>query len=68
MGKKRIKTEQGHLSEDDESGRVMGTISKPELRRQHISQPKQMMHDELAPPGLLLTTISELLECLDMVA
>jgi len=44
-------TEQGKLSEDDEPGWVMGTISKSVQRRMEKFWPKQMKLAELTQPG-----------------
>jgi len=44
-------TEQGKLSEDDEPGWVMGTISKSVQHRMERFWPKQMKLDELTHPG-----------------
>jgi len=44
-------TEQGKLSEDDEPGWVMGTISKTVPQRMEIFWQKQMMLDDLTQPG-----------------
>jgi len=44
-------TEQGKLSEDDEAGWVMGTISKYVQRRMERFWQKQMKLDELTQPG-----------------
>jgi len=45
------KTEQGKLSDDDEPGWVMGTITKTVQQRMERFRPKQMKLDELTPPG-----------------
>jgi hypothetical protein len=44
-------TEQGKLSEDDEPGWVMGTITKTVHQRMDRFQQKQMKFDELTQPG-----------------
>jgi hypothetical protein len=44
-------TEQGKLSEDDEPGWVMGTISKMVQQRVQTFRKKQMKLDELTQPG-----------------
>jgi len=44
-------TEQGKLSEDDEPGWVMGTISETEQQRMERFRQKQMKFDELTQPG-----------------
>jgi hypothetical protein len=44
-------TEQGKLSEDDEPGWVMGTISKTVQQRMESFRQKQMKLDELTEPG-----------------
>jgi len=44
-------TELGELSDDDEPGWVMGTISKTVLRRMESFRQKQMRPDELTNPG-----------------
>jgi hypothetical protein len=44
-------TEQGKLSEDDEAGWVMGTITKMVQQRIERFQQKQMTLDELNKPG-----------------
>jgi hypothetical protein len=44
-------TEQGKLSEDDEPGWVMGTISKTVQQRMDRFREKQMKLDELTQPG-----------------
>jgi len=44
-------TELGKLSEDDEPGRVMGTISKTVQQRMESFRQKQMKLDELTQPG-----------------
>jgi len=44
-------TEQGNLSEDDEPGLVMGTITKTVQQCMEIIQLKQMKLDELTQPG-----------------
>jgi hypothetical protein len=44
-------TELGKLSEDDEPGWVMGTISKMVLQRMKSFRQKQMKLDELTQPG-----------------
>jgi hypothetical protein len=43
-------TEQGKLSDDDEPGWVMGTITKMVLQRMEIFRQKQMKLDELTQP------------------
>jgi len=43
-------TEQGKLSDDDEPGWVMGTITKTVQQRMVIFRQKQMKLDELTPP------------------
>jgi hypothetical protein len=44
-------TEQGNLSEDDEPGRVMGTINQMVQQRMERFRQKQMKLDELTQPG-----------------
>jgi len=44
-------TEQGKLSEDDEPGWVMGTITKMVQQRLERFRQKQMKFDELTQPG-----------------
>jgi len=44
-------TEKGKLSEDDEPGWVMGTITKMEQQRMERFRQKQMQFDELTQPG-----------------
>jgi hypothetical protein len=44
-------TELGKLSEDDEPGWVMGTISKTVQQRMESFRQKQIKHDELTQPG-----------------
>jgi len=44
-------TEQGKLSEDDEPGWMMGTISKPVQHRMEEFTQKRMKLDELTQPG-----------------
>jgi hypothetical protein len=44
-------TEQGKLSEDDEPGMVMGTITKMVQQRMESFRQKQMKLDELTQPG-----------------
>jgi len=44
-------TEQGNLSEDDEPGWVMGTITKTVQQRMERFRQKQMKFDELTQPG-----------------
>jgi len=44
-------TEQGQLSEDDEPGWVMGTITKTVEERRERFRQKQMKLDELTQPG-----------------
>ena len=44
-------TEQGNLSEDDEPGWVMGTITKTVQQRMERFRQKQMKLDELTQPG-----------------
>jgi hypothetical protein len=44
-------TELGKLSEDDEPGWVMGTISKTEQQRMQSFRQKQMKFDGLTQPG-----------------
>jgi len=44
-------TEQGNLSEDDEPGWVMGTITKTVQQRMERFWQKQMKIDELTQPG-----------------
>jgi len=44
-------TEQGKLSEDDEPGWLMGTITKAVQQRMERFRPKQMKLDELTQPG-----------------
>jgi len=44
-------TEQGNLSEDDEPGWVMGTITNTVLQRMERFRQKQMKLDELTQPG-----------------
>jgi hypothetical protein len=44
-------TAQGNLSEDDEPGWVMGTISKTVQQRMERFRQKQMKLDELTQPG-----------------
>jgi hypothetical protein len=44
-------TEQGNLSEDDEPGWVMGTITKTVQQRMERFWQKQMKLDELTQPG-----------------
>jgi len=43
--------ELGKLSEDDEPGWVMGTISETVLHQMKGFRPKQMKHDKLIQPG-----------------
>jgi len=45
------KTEQGNLSEDDEPGCVMGTITKTVLQRLERFRQTEMKLDELSQPG-----------------
>jgi hypothetical protein len=44
-------TEQGNLSDDDEPGGVMGTITTPVQQRMERFRQKQMKIDELTQPG-----------------
>jgi hypothetical protein len=44
-------TELGNLSDDDEPGMVMGTITSTVQRRLNSFRPKQMTLDELTLPG-----------------
>ena len=44
-------TEQGKLSDDDEPGWVMGTITRTVQHRMESFQQKHLMLDELTPPG-----------------
>jgi hypothetical protein len=44
-------TELGKLSDDDEPGWVMGTITKTVQHRMESFHPKQMRLDELSQPG-----------------
>jgi len=44
-------TEQGKLSEDDQPGGVMGTITKTVQQRMERFRQKQMMLDKLTQPG-----------------
>src|SRR5882757_9930732 len=44
-------TEQGNLSEDNEPGWVMGTITKTVQQRMERFRQKQMKLDELTEPG-----------------
>jgi hypothetical protein len=44
-------TGQGNLSEDDEPGWVMGTITNTVQQRMERFQQRQMTHDELTQPG-----------------
>jgi hypothetical protein len=44
-------TELGKLSDDDEPGWVLGTITKTELHRMESFWPKRMRLDELTQPG-----------------
>jgi len=44
-------TEQGNLSEDDEPGWVMGTITKAVQKRKERFRQKQMNLDKLTQPG-----------------
>jgi len=50
-GGEHEETAQGKLSEDDEPGWVMGTISKTVQQRMERSRQKQMKLDKLTQPG-----------------
>ena len=50
-GEEDEETAQGKLSEDDEPGWVMGTISKTVQQRMERSRQKQMKLDKLTQPG-----------------